>query len=344
MSLENTLSEMTHLDRGATLGPGEKIAERYEVIRHLGTGGSSEVYLCRDLEQPRRDNIAVKLMSHSEEDLFGPGVHEVNVARFLDEVKISRILSHPNIIQVHELIRTEDSLAFTMEHIEGDNLAELIATSPQMTITDALHIFREVTKAVSFMHSLGIIHRDVKPDNILSAKDGRVKVIDFGTARMEGSLGIQGEIAGTLSYLSPEYLKDGQLDNRSDIYSLGMVAYEIITGGLPFSGGGVIQTLQMRLTSDPPAPHERNSLCPIELSNIILRALARNPDERYQHASQMIEQLDKYFPEASRELATSQTSEANNSKDIQQTPPSHEKINQGFSQRIRNKLRLIFAE
>ncbi|MDD2941521.1 MAG: serine/threonine-protein kinase [bacterium] len=344
MSLENTLSEMTHLDRGATLAPGERIADRYEVIRHLGTGGSSEVYLCSDLEQPQREKIAVKLMSHSEEELFGPGVHEVNVARFLDEVKISRILSHPNIIQVHELIRTECSLAFTMEHIEGDNLAELIASNSSMPIANSLYIFREVAKAVSFMHSLGIIHRDIKPDNILRAHDGRVKVIDFGTARMEGSLGIQGEIAGTLSYLSPEYLKDGQLDNRSDIYSLGMVAYEIVTGSLPFTCGGVIQTLQMRLSSDPPAPNKKNCLCPPELSNIILKTLERDPEQRYQNAAQVIEELDRYFPEVPVKSEATSISRKNSSKSQESTALPTEKANQGFLQRVSNKLRLIFAE
>lgn len=282
-----------HLDTGTPrFSPGDIIDERYEIVKPLGAGGTSQVYLCKVLDIPDH-YVAIKILYLHDNSTITDLDEEMAVARFLDEVKLSRIITHPNIVSVHELIRSDNIIAFTMEYLDGGDLTHYINPNSPLDVLTLLSVLHDICSALHAIHSLGIIHRDLKPENILVDRRGVIKLTDFGTARMEGSIGIQGCIVGTLAYLSPEYLKDGQVDNRSDIYSLGIIAYELITGGHPFQGGGLIETLQQRLTLDPPLPSKKNKLCTEKLDSIVLKSLAREPELRYQHILEMAEDLER---------------------------------------------------
>ncbi|HQH29013.1 MAG TPA: serine/threonine-protein kinase, partial [Oligoflexia bacterium] len=219
---------------------------------------------------------------------------EVAAARFRNEIVASYAVSHPNVVRAYEYFRDGDLIAFTMEYIGGGDLADRINNDDEIPIDEIIGMLCQMASGMQAIHDAGIIHRDLKPENILITSQGSIKITDFGIARRGTGpkLTEHGGVVGTIDYVSPEYLERGQVDERSDIYAMGVMAYEMITTEAPFRGKSVIETMTMRLRTDPEPPHYLRPDCPVALSNIVLKAMARNPERRYQSAAEILDDLE----------------------------------------------------
>jgi serine/threonine protein kinase len=272
-----------------SLQPGTVIAGKYEVVKCLGAGSMGLVYACRHRELSGH-MVAVKV-------LFPEVAQDkVAAARFRNEILSSYGVSHPNVVRAFEYLRDGDLVAYAMEYVGGGDLAERLSNpSDKIEIHDCISLLGQMSSGVQAIHDAGIIHRDLKPENILITKQGQVKIADFGIARTGHGpkLTEHGGVVGTIDYVSPEYMLNSQVDWRSDIYALGILGYEMITGDSPFRGDSVYATMTKRLKSDPQPPHELRKECPKELDRIILKAMARDPNERYQSAAQMYYDLQQ---------------------------------------------------
>lgn len=279
-------------ERLVGLQPGTVIAGRFEVVKCLGQGSMGLVYACRNLELSGH-MVAMKV-------LF-PEVAEDEVAskRFRNEIYASYGVSHPNVVRAYEYINEDDVVAYTMEFVGGGDLADRLEHEGQLPLDDTVKILFQMCQGVQAIHDAGIIHRDLKPENILLSREEQVKIADFGIARTDYGprLTDHGGVVGTLDYVSPEYMLNSQVDNRSDIYAMGILAYEMVTGNAPFRGESVYKTMTQRLKTDPPPPSEFRAECDPRLDAIILKAMARNPVERYQSAAEMAEDLLPLLPE-----------------------------------------------
>jgi serine/threonine-protein kinase len=257
---------------------------RYRIIRKLGSGGMANVYLAEDEELGRR--VAIKILNdrYANDELF--------IERFRREAKSAAGLSHPNIVSIYDRGEAEGTYYIAMEVIEGRSLKELILTRGPLPIANALMFAREILDALRFAHRHGIIHRDIKPHNILIGE--RVKVTDFGIARAGASQMTEaGSIMGTAQYLSPEQARGAPVTAASDLYSVGIVLYEMLTGKVPFTGDSPIE-IAMKHLNDPPKPPSRiRPEIPEELDQVVLRTLAKEPEQRYQTAEEFIEDLTR---------------------------------------------------
>lgn len=217
----------------------------------------------------------------------------VAAARFKNEIFASYDVSHPNVVRAYEYLRDGDLIAYTMEFVGGGDLATRLERGEAIPIDEAVDILCQMCAGVQAIHDAGIVHRDLKPENILLTRDGVVKIADFGIARTGygPKLTEHGGVVGTIDYVSPEYMLNSQVDWRSDIYAMGILAYEMVTGESPFRGESVYATMTKRLKSDPQPPSSLNPACPPELDAVILRAMARKVDERYQSAADMFADL-----------------------------------------------------
>ncbi len=273
-------------DHFLNLQPGTIIAGRYEVVKCLGTGSMGMVYACRHRELGGHLVAMKVLFSEVARDT-------VAAARFRNEIVASYGVSHPNVVRAFEYFRDGDLVAFTMEYIGGGDLADRITHDELLSIDEISRMLTQMCSGVQAIHEAGIIHRDLKPENILITTDGDIKITDFGIARTVTGpkLTEHGGVVGTIDYVSPEYLERGQVDARSDIYALGVLAFEMITGESPFKGNSVIETMTIRLRTDPPPPSSLRPECPPGLDRIVLRAMARDPKKRYQKASEMCDDL-----------------------------------------------------
>jgi serine/threonine protein kinase len=272
-----------------SLQPGTVIAGRYEVVKCLGAGSMGLVYACRHRELGGH-LVAVKV-------LF-PEVAQDKVAsaRFRNEIFAAYGVSHPNVVRAYEFIRDGDLVAYTMEYVGGGDLADRLGRPDQLLpLADIIRILSQMCLGVQAIHDAGIIHRDLKPENILLTKEGMVKIADFGIARTGHGpkLTEHGGVVGTIDYVSPEYMLNSQVDWRSDIYAIGILGYEMITGQSPFKGESVYATMTKRLKSDPISPSELRPESPPELDEIIARAMQRDPELRYQQATDMHADLQK---------------------------------------------------
>jgi serine/threonine-protein kinase len=259
---------------------------RYRIVRKLGSGGMADVYLAEDEELGRR--IAIKILNdrHANDDSF--------VERFRREAKNAAGLSHPNIVSIYDRGEAEGTYYIAMEYLDGRSLKELVVARGPLPIEDAIAATRQVLAALRFAHRKGVVHRDIKPHNVMADADGRLKVTDFGIARAGVSQMTEaGSIIGTAQYLSPEQARGAPVDQRSDLYSVGIVLYEMLTGTTPFTGESPVE-IAMKHLSDPPRPPsvERPDIPP-DLDMIVLRALAKNPDDRFQTAEEMDAELDR---------------------------------------------------
>jgi len=253
---------------------------RYRVVRKLGTGGMANVYLAEDQELGRR--VAIKMLDdrHSQDEQF--------VERFRREAKNVAGLSHPNIVSIYDRGEAEGTYYIAMEYLEGRTLKELLVQRGPTPLAVAIDYARQILAAVGFAHRNGIVHRDIKPHNIVVAPDGRLKVTDFGIARAGASQMTEtGSIIGTAQYLSPEQAKGAPVTPPSDIYSVGIVLYEMLTGSVPFIGDTPLEIAMKHLSAIPEPPSEHRPEVPHELDSIVLRALAKNPADRYQSAEEM---------------------------------------------------------
>lgn len=274
-------------DHFLNLQPGTIVNGRYEIVKCLGTGSMGMVYACRHRELAGHIVAMKVLFAEVARD-------EVAAARFRNEIVASYGVSHPNVVRAYEYFRDGDLIAFTMEFIGGGDLADRISANEDIPIDEIVNMLCQMASGVQAIHDAGIIHRDLKPENILLTSQGGVKITDFGIARIGSGpkLTEHGGVVGTIDYVSPEYLERGQVDARSDIYALGVLAYEMITSESPFRGKSVIESMTMRLRTDPEAPDSLRPDCPVALSNIVLKAMAREPEERYQSGGEMLEDLE----------------------------------------------------
>ncbi len=270
-----------------SLQPGTVIGGRYEVVKCLGAGSMGLVYACRDRELDGRLVAAKVLFPEVAQD-------KVAAARFRNEIFASYGVSHPNVVRAYEYLRDGDLVAYTMEFVGGGDLADRIGNPEQMIpLAEAAELLVQMCRGVQAIHDAGIVHRDLKPENILLTKDGQVKIADFGIARTGHGpkLTEHGGVVGTIDYVAPEYMLNSHVDWRSDIYALGVLAYEMLTNDSPFRGDSVYQTMTKRLKSDPEPPSSLRMECPAELDRVILKAMARDPELRYQSTTEMEQDL-----------------------------------------------------
>ncbi len=264
----------------------KQLGGRYQLERKIGGGGMAIVYKARDLVLNRP--VAVKVLRPQ----FGTDEDFVN--RFRREAQAVASLSHPNIVSVYDVGQEEDTYFMVMEYVEGQTLKDLINQQGALPVAEAVRIAVQVCDALDHAHQNKIIHRDIKPHNILIGNNGRVKVTDFGIARAVTSATIThtGSVLGSVHYFSPEQARGGVTQEKSDIYSLGIVLYEMVTGQLPFSGDSPISVALKHLQEPLPHPREINPNIPQSVENVILRALVKDPLLRYASAKEMLTDLE----------------------------------------------------
>jgi eukaryotic-like serine/threonine-protein kinase len=259
---------------------------RYRVIRRLGSGGMANVYLAEDEELGRRVAIKVLDDKHANDEQF--------IERFRREAKNAASLSHPNIVSIYDRGDSEGTYYIAMEYIEGRTLKDLIVARGPLPVDRAVSYARQILGAVRFAHRKGIVHRDIKPHNVLVDTDGRLKVTDFGIARAGASQMTEaGSIIGTAQYLSPEQARGAPVDQRSDLYSVGVVLHEMLTGSVPFTGDTPVEIAMKHISAVPQPPSTARPDLPDDLDLVMLRALAKDPRERFQTAEEMDSELGR---------------------------------------------------
>src|SRR6266850_1329123 len=277
---------------------GQAIAH-YRIISLLGRGGMGEVYLARDTKLGR--NVALKLLPQSL------NADEDRLKRFAREARSASALNHPNVSVIHEIGETEDGRRFiAMEHIEGMTLRQRLKQGP-IELADAVGIARQVSAALMAAHKAGVVHRDIKPENIMLRPDGYVKVLDFGIAKLteqrlasdnhkrETTAVLQtrpGFVLGTARYMSPEQARGQPVDERTDIWSLGVVLYEMIVGRMPFSGETPSHAIVAILESEPESLMKSLDIVPATLERIVRKALKKDRSERYGTVSELAADLE----------------------------------------------------
>ena len=266
------------------------LAPGYDLEREIGRGGMAIVYRARDPRLKR--GVAVKLLPP---DLaFRTDIR----SRFLREAETAARLSHPNIVPIYTVDERDGLVYFVMALVEGESVGDRVKRAGAMPIADARRILREVADALAYAHANGVVHRDIKPDNILlDANSGRAMVTDFGIARAasdgEARLTATGAAIGTPAYMSPEQCSgDRDIDGRSDLYSLGAVAYQMITGAPPFTGGSTPSIMMKQVMETPVPPHERRPDVPSDIEQIVLRLLEKDPANRFANAGALVAALD----------------------------------------------------
>lgn len=266
---------------------GQLLDNRYEIIEKIGEGGMSVVYkaLCHRLNR----YVAVKVL---KDEL---ALDEDFLRRFHTESQAVAMLSHPNIVAVYDVNRSSDIEYIVMELIEGITLKEYMKRRGVLTWKEVLHFSTQIAKALSHAHSRGIIHRDIKPHNILILADSSVKVTDFGIARLTNLQDtLTNETLGSVHYISPEQAKGGHIDARTDIYSLGVVMYEMLTGRLPFEGDSAVSIAIQHISSMALMPREINPDVPAGLENITMQAMNPDLNQRYQSAEVLYDDLENF--------------------------------------------------
>ncbi len=266
--------------------PGEILNGRYEIVNCIGKGSCGVVYKCRFEEKPG-SYVAVKVLN--------PKLMEdrVAVSRFSNEFIACSNITHHNVLKAHEVFRQGALVGFSMEYVEGADLAEFMSRHPRAPFDVTLNIMQQVACGLEAVHQAGVIHRDLKPENILLSRTGHAKIADFGTARLTGGpkLTETGNVVGTLDYLCPEYLAHDTLDERADIYALGVIGYEMLTGEIPFRSDNLVDMLFAKKNREAEPVERLRTGCPRSLARIVMRALRRDPELRQQNASELLKEL-----------------------------------------------------
>src|SRR3954454_25288177 len=260
---------------------GQVFSNRYRIERELAHGGMAEVYLARDESLDRLVALKALFPEYAREPSF--------VERFRREAQAAANLNHPNIVAIYDWGQETGTYFIVMEYVEGRSLRDVIRTDGPIDAAQAAEITSEIASALAFAHRGGVVHRDVKPGNVLITQGGIVKVTDFGIARAGTSDGLTqtGSVMGTATYFSPEQAQGLAVDGRRDVYSLGIVLYEMVTGVAPFTGDSPVSVAYKHVREDVVPPSQRNPEIPPDLEQIILTALAKDPALRYQTADDM---------------------------------------------------------
>ncbi len=267
------------------ISKGVFIADRYEVIDKVGAGGMSDVYKAKDHILGREVAIKVLKQEFSEDATF--------VAKFRTEAQSAAGLEHPNIVNIYDVGSENGRYFIVMEYVEGITLKTYIEKKGQLNFKEAISIAIQVGRGIEAAHSKGIIHRDIKPQNIIISTEGKVKVTDFGIARAASSNTIHADVMGSVHYASPEQARNGYVDGKSDIYSLGIVMYEMVTGRVPFDGDNTVAIALQHLQEEMVAPSAYAPDLPVSLEKIIMKATQKNADKRYATISDMLMDLKK---------------------------------------------------
>lgn len=257
----------------------------YRVLSRLGAGGMGEVYKVRHLISDRVEAMKVLL----------PGRDEGQIAdRFLREVRVLASLQHPHIASLHTAFRRDERVHMIMEFVEGDTLRAKMR-SGALDLATGVRYITQVLSALHYAHSRGVVHRDVKPSNVIITQDNQAKLLDFGLAftGTDPNLTVQGNIIGSLHYMSPEQVRGEQADFRSDIYSTGMTLYELLTGKIPMEGATDYAIITAHLEKTPVAPAEINSSVPKRISDAVMRAIQKRPEGRFASAAAFSSELDQ---------------------------------------------------
>ncbi|MCM1164688.1 MAG: Stk1 family PASTA domain-containing Ser/Thr kinase [Ruminococcus sp.] len=267
---------------------GKKLDGRYELLELIGVGGMADIYRARDVQEDRV--VAVKIL---KTEFAGS---EEFLRRFRNESKAIALLSHPNIVKIYDVGFTDKVQFIVMEYVDGITLTDYIEQQGLLKWRDAVHFTVQVLKALQHAHDRGIVHRDVKSSNIMLLRDGTIKVMDFGIARFnrENNKTMSEKTIGSVHYISPEQARGDITDERSDIYSVGVALYEMLTGKKPFDGDTPVAIALKHMQSAPKKPTELNETIPEGLEQIVLRAMQKEPSARYQTAGEMISDLEDF--------------------------------------------------
>lgn len=262
---------------------GQRISDRYEIIESIGGGGMANVYLALDVILDRHVAVKVLQPQFSDDDQF--------IKRFRREAQSATSLAHPNIVNIFDVGEEDQLYYIVMEYVKGQTLKELIQQEGPLPVEVAIDFLKQILAAMAHAHANQIVHRDIKPHNILISENGEAKVADFGIARAMSSATIThtNSVMGSVHYLSPEQARGGHITYRSDIYSLGIVLYEMMTGILPFSGDTAVSIAIKHLQNDMPSVRQVNSSVPQSVENMIQKATMKDPGARYQTAEEMAE-------------------------------------------------------
>ena len=260
---------------------GTTFADRYEVIEELGLGGMGKVYRVEDTKI--KEELALKLINPEVAS------EKKTIQRFINELKVAHKISHRNVCRMYHLGEDKGTYYITMEYVPGEDLKSMIRMTRHLSMRTAVSIVKQICSGLTEAHSLGVVHRDLKPSNIMIDRNGSVRILDFGIARLYREKGITepGIMIGTPEYMSPEQVEAMDVDLRSDIYSLGVILYEMVTGRLPFIADTSLMTAVKHKTEVPQDPRTFNAQISVELSLIILKCLEKNRDKRYQSAEEI---------------------------------------------------------
>lgn len=266
---------------------GQLLDDRYEILEVIGTGGMAVVYKALDHRLNRLVAIKILKDEFSGDDEFR--------RRFRAEGEAVAMLSHPNIVQVYDVSSSDTANYLVMELINGISLKQYMEVKGVLNWKETLHFAMQIAKGLEHAHSRGIVHRDIKPHNVMVLKDGSVKVMDFGIARvMSKSNTLTKEALGSVHYISPEQAKGGYTDSRSDIYSLSVVMYEMMTGRPPFDGESPVAVAIQHINGGAPKPSSLNPNIPVGMEQIILKGMALEPKDRYASATEMIQDMEEF--------------------------------------------------
>jgi len=281
------------------LKTGTTFASRYEVIEELGKGGMGRVY--KALDKEINEEVAIKLLKPEIAS------DETTVERFRNELKFARKISHKNVCRMYHIAKEEGTPYITMEYVPGEDLKSLVKRKGKLADEEAISIAKQVCKGLVEAHRLGVVHRDLKPQNIMIDKEGDAKIMDFGIARSVEAPGVTvtGMMIGTPDYISPEQAEGEEADQRSDIYALGVILYEMVTGSVPFKGDTALSVALKHKAQLPRDPRKLNPKISEDLSRLILICMEKDREKRYQSAGEVESELDrieKGIPSTEREI------------------------------------------
>lgn len=280
------------------LTSGSTFAGRYQIIEELGKGGVGKVYKALDTEI--KEKVALKLIKPEI------AADKKTIERFRNELKFARKIRHKNVCQMYDLNRKGETHYITMEYVPGEDLKSFMKRSKQLSIPTAVSLTKQVCEGLAEAHQLGVVHRDMKPQNIMIDREGNAHIMDFGIARMMSAseLTEEGAVIGTPDYMSPEQVDGKEADQRADLYSLGVIVYEMVTGQVPFKGDSAMSVALKHKTEAPPSPRELNAQVPESLSRLILKCVEKDKEQRYQRAEDVLSDLVNIEKEIAGEIET----------------------------------------